>query len=255
MTLLPSILSKTERLMSKSKVSKLRTSFYEASSLGISLIEVLVIVAIVALFIIMAMGVFLPQLQKSRDAQRKDDLYNIKTAFEYYFSDHGCYPPREILDNCGSSDLAPYLHQIPCDPLRQHSYVYAPQDHDCPQSYRVYSILERTDDPVIVELGCAGAVGCGANDLSVLDGVWDGLEGFGLSSEDFRYGVSEGVPVYTGAGFLTSGFCCMCDDQGGACNYNPDGDTELCVGGFYADAASCESATNCDSHCQTLMDI
>ena len=105
---------------------------------GFTLIELVVVVAILALLLIITMMSWKNQLNKARDAQRKDDLQRISIAFEEYFSDFGCYPPENILDNCGGGELKPYLDKIPCDPVTDKPYEYVPDGDNpaCPRNFR-----------------------------------------------------------------------------------------------------------------------
>ena len=178
---------------------------------GLSMIEVLIIVAIVAILIIIAVTTLPQQITKSRDSRRKNDLQKIKIAFENYYNDKDCYPPPEVLDNCGSTSFAPYLATIPCDPQTKTRYLYAPEPSSCPHYYRVFSSLEVGIDPIITQLGCHTASGCGAY-------AFFGEE-LGLGALEYNYGVSEGVPVYVSDGNIppgTQGFCCSF--QGDQCN-------------------------------------
>lgn len=204
---------------------------------GLSMIEILVIAAIISILIIIALSMLPQQISKGRDGRRKSDLQKIKIAFENYYSDNDCYPPPEILDNCGSADLSPYLASIPCDPQNKSKYLYAPEGGSCPHYYRVFSNLEVDIDPVIEQLGCHTASGCGAFSYFGLT--------YGQGIRDYNYGVSEGVPVYiteTTAPPGTVGFCCS--GPGDQCNgWNLD--DGVCAD-FYFSAAECSAFSPCN---------
>ncbi len=144
---------------------------------GLSLIETIIVMAIIALLLIAFLVMLFDQLPKSRDAKRKSDLNLIQTAFEDYYNDNECYPPTGSLDNCGSEDLRPYLRNIPCDPMDEQPYQYQPAGNVC-AGYRIYTRLEN-NDPIIDEIGCTG--GCGG----------------GLDAS-YNYGVSSGMAVSDG---------------------------------------------------------
>lgn len=148
---------------------------------GFSMIEVLVVVALVSLFGTLGATTYQSSQVKSRDAARKGDLQSVRTAFEDYFNDHSCYPPAGAMSNCGSADLAPYLREIPCDPHTRQPYFYEPLE-GC-RGYRLLTSLENQSDPVIAELGCAGEEGCGYG-------------------SELNFGVASGVAVFnpTGSG-------------------------------------------------------
>jgi len=142
---------------------------------GFTLFEIVLVVAIILVLITLSFWVFRHQLAKGRDAKRKDDLEMIKVAFEDYYNDHGCYPDINILNNCGSEALQPYLKRIPCDPLTGEPYKgvggVRSLGSPCYTWYKVYAYLENEDDPIISKLG--------------LDG------GYNINGEPVNYGVSS----------------------------------------------------------------
>jgi prepilin-type N-terminal cleavage/methylation domain-containing protein len=128
-----------------------------ATSSGFTLIELLVALTILALIItLMLLGAGI-QLSRGEDARRKADLAKFKIGFEDYYNDHRCYPPPALLQRCGSSDLAPYIAKVPCDPRTKQPYPYY-WDGSC-QWYAAYTTLEDTSDPVITTLGCSPTCG------------------------------------------------------------------------------------------------
>lgn len=160
----------------------------DTNSHGLSLIEVLIVIAIIAVLLIIAISMLPKQLSKARDAERKADLSSIKKAFEEYYNDNDKYPESTILENCGSQEFRPYLAEIPCDPYNEQPYVYVPypSELDTSGGFRVYSSLENLVDPSITELNCSG--GCGLSEDQIPT-----QNTFGPGS--YNYGVSEGVPV------------------------------------------------------------
>ena len=128
-----------------------------------TLIEILIVVAIIAILTLLAITNWHQQLNRAKDTQRKKDLTRLRTAFEEYYNDHQCYPPSNILNNCGSSELQPYLNSIPCDPAYQTPYCYVPDSNnpDCGQEFRILAALQNLDDPAISEIGCNGIASCG----------------------------------------------------------------------------------------------
>lgn len=205
------------------------------------MIEMLLVVAILGiLFAILLSLLGSGQMGKARDAERKGGLADIKVAFEEYYNDNGCYPPPEILDNCGSSDLAPYLNEIPCDPATVQPYVYVPYPDttDTCGGYRVYAALEYEADPVVRELSCE--TGCGLT-VEMLDSSDP------HAPEEYNYGVSEGVPVSDTSAGETEGpvytSCCPAGGGSGCQAYTPGYST--CTGGIlYETYAECRMASN-----------
>ncbi len=219
------------------------TRLQKTSNQGFTLIEVIIIVALLAILAVIAFQYLnAGAMKKARDAERKDDLHRIKVAFEEYYSDNGCYPPPDILATCSSSDLAPYINQVPCDPATREPYVYLPYpdtENHC-SGFRVYAPMEWSGDPVIANLGCTG--GCGL--------VQENLDYYGVQRwqpEDYQYGVSEGVPVGLGAGTpgLTSGWCCInSQSASGGCQWFNLSTGGVCNGPAYASVDLCQSENN-----------
>ncbi len=107
---------------------------------GFTLIELLVTIVIVGVVSTIIFAAFGPGfIQRSRDAKRKSDLQQLKTALEMYRSDNGTYPvTTSWFGTCstfGSKDvtgangyvpnLAPtYIETLPTDP--KSGQVYPP---------------------------------------------------------------------------------------------------------------------------------
>jgi type II secretory pathway pseudopilin PulG len=169
---------------------------------GISLIEILVVVGILAVLFVIAIFFMQRHLMRSRDAQRKADLDKIRFAFEEYYNDHRCYPLAEVLLACGSSEFAPYLKEIPCDPLNNRPYLAEFIGGDNCAGYRVLTSLEIKDDIQILSIGCDPNTGCGWTDpsynygVSTGAGVGDNVWAGGLTAIDRWYCIDEiGSPV------------------------------------------------------------
>lgn len=143
---------------------------------GFSLIELVIVMAILAILLIVSMMSWRRQMEKARDAQRKEDLQRISIAFEEWYSDFGCYPPETILNNCGGAELAPYLDKIPCDPVTREPYQYIVDEDNpaCYESYKILAMMANDNDPGIAGLGCNSPIGCG----------YDGAYNFGVSSKN-----------------------------------------------------------------------
>lgn len=156
------------------------------NQLGITLIEVLIGITLVAVMATVFIFMSQMQLSKSRDAKRKTDLEKIKVAFEDYYNDNNCYPPAAILSTCGG-DFSPYLRSIPCDPSTLQPYVYVPLANVC-GGYRLLTQLENPTDSVAVEIGCATSCGCG----------------LGAGYEQYTYGVSSGTELVGDTSACTS---------------------------------------------------
>ncbi len=148
---------------------------------GFTLAELMIIVSLIAILVIGAIWGWQKQIDRGYDGKRKADLKNIQNAFDDYYNDKNCYPPVTILSNCGGTDLAPYIAEIPCDPHTHKAYVYRPLSVDGGQDcsgYRVLTTLKDKQDLDIARVGC-NADWCGFTDVPT----------------GYNYGVSMGVQV------------------------------------------------------------
>lgn len=130
-------------------------------SRGFSLLEILIVLAILGLLII-GSYLFIPfQLKKARDSRRKTDLERIKFVLYDYFLDSDCFPQNlpSCGQNLGSRDKI-YLKDFPCDP-KTGSYNYQVEQGSCPSWFKILTNLENTQDSGIDKVGCR--YGCGAN--------------------------------------------------------------------------------------------
>jgi general secretion pathway protein G len=211
---------------------------------GVTLIELLIVVSIILLLMVALYRTIGRDIEKTRDANRKKDLKQIKAAFENYYNDHSCYPPDEILDNCGGKDLMPYLQEVPCDPLG-FPYLYLPisdvfGNNNC-GGYRVLTGISPSD-PDLEVVGCPG--GCG-----VPDDV--------PNPERYNYGIAEGTALNSIGGpaqtidhslCTEDNHCYCCPGQGHQCNsYWPGAGGSCDVGGPYRTLYDCYNSTECVS--------
>ena len=112
---------------------------------GITLTELLIIVAIIAFLAMVVFWALRSQVFKGYDARRKSDIARIKVAVEEYEKDHDCYPLPQLMVCDPGTGLRPYLDKIPCDPRTGASYFYDHEDSTCPNWYRLYANLEEIE--------------------------------------------------------------------------------------------------------------
>jgi prepilin-type N-terminal cleavage/methylation domain-containing protein len=122
---------------------------------GFTLIELVIVIGVIT---VLAGGLLivlnpLAQLGKARDAQRKNDLHQIKLLLEQYYNDHQRYPPiaaskcfaPNTLPNCYDfsypkstawiPELVPgYTQKLPLDPINNNNFPW-----DLPDSSPRYS--------------------------------------------------------------------------------------------------------------------
>lgn len=159
---------------------------------GFTLVELLVVMAIIGILAVISLANFRTSQIKARDAERKNDLRQIANALEAYMSDHGSYPaavsgrikacstvtncsvladcqwgdtPREFCD----SNNTVYMKEIPDD------VIASPPDqpHYCYSSdgiyFQLYARLENENDPEAIghSYSCAGV---GTYNLGIASG-------------------------------------------------------------------------------------
>lgn len=116
---------------------------------GFTLVELLVSIAVMGIVATGSLVMINPagQLQKGRDAKRKADLQQIRSALELYRSDNGSYPSS--LPACGSAltySGTTYLKSVPCDPKSSEGRTYDYRPVGSPAvSYEIVSCVERRD--------------------------------------------------------------------------------------------------------------
>lgn len=145
---------------------------------GFTLIEMLVVIAIISILIGIGINTFTIAQKKARDTRRKADLRSIQTALELYKGDKGRYPntTNTAGGNCingGTSANAPLpdpypagltpniMTTIPRDPLNvatdtcgSNGFFYGYRSTDANgTNYTLYAKLENTNDPNIANCG------------------------------------------------------------------------------------------------------
>jgi prepilin-type N-terminal cleavage/methylation domain-containing protein len=199
---------------------------------GITLIEVLIAVCIIAVLAAMFFSGYTTQLKKSRDGKRKADMQKIKTSFEDYYNDNGCYPTNvSVFDNCGSTSayeeggFSPWLASVPCDPLDAPYQVVIPEAV-CPSQFSIFTNMEYLRDPDVRANDCFS--GCGDYNF--------GYSSDNINPSDLVAPSGEGEPTNTPAPTATPTTVIDC---GSGC-YRLDAIEQTCNG----DVGSC-TAPNC----------
>lgn len=100
-------------------------------SKAFTIIEIVVVIAIIGTLVSIVLFSLNNAKQKSRDAQRKNDLRRLETALEVYASDNveAKYPPspnRTPVDEALKSLVGEksYIRDLPQDPLSSRRYYY-----------------------------------------------------------------------------------------------------------------------------------
>ncbi len=139
-------------------------------SRGFTLIEILLVIAILAILAGIITPNLITALKKSRDARKKEDLSNIQKAVEMYYEVNTKYPANltwggKLCDNPPTCVVgSTYMQVIPKDPSDKNSYAYnyVPASD---QSYQLYATLENTLDPQIDPSITAKVLTCGTGHI------------------------------------------------------------------------------------------
>ncbi len=140
--------------------------FWLKKDSGFTLIEILIVIALLALLSTAFFGNFFTSLQRGRDSRRKQDLALMGKALELYYNDHNVYPTEDVSKTghfvfgaTFTDGLTNYMQQVPKDPRQissgiNYAYVY---DSNPPggggSGYKLYACIENKSDPQITPAG------------------------------------------------------------------------------------------------------
>lgn len=137
------------------KIINCQSSIINTQS-GFTLVELLIVIAIIGILSTLLMTNFIGVRQRARDAQRKSDVRQIQSALELYRADNGSYPAPVGSNGLSTTCPTPqaftnsgttYMTQIPCDPLgttyyHSGNYFYKQTTN----GYELGACLENTAD-------------------------------------------------------------------------------------------------------------
>ncbi len=141
---------------------------------GFTLIEILVVMAIIGVLVTLGVGSFRGSQLKSRDTRRKTDLKQITTALEAYYNDWSQYPLDDngFIAGCNGGQSCAwggsfadqngtiYMPALPSDPRANHTYRYVSATGN---SYILYARLENDQDSAV---GSYPGVSCGSEECN-----------------------------------------------------------------------------------------
>ena len=112
---------------------------------GFTLIEILIVVAIIAILASVVLIGLGPTQRAGRDARRISDLHEVQTALQLYYNHNAKYPSTAdyatlITDLEGDATIG--VTQVPNDPNNASGATYSYSDTDSGQNYVIGAQLE-----------------------------------------------------------------------------------------------------------------
>ena len=153
---------------------------------GFTLIEILIVVAIIAILASVVLVGLGPTQQAGRDARRLSDLSEVQNGLELYYNKCGVYPGATAGNGCaavtlGADDATAYtaagaaliaagvgISSIPVDPSNVAPHVYSYAENGATQtSYVLQTSLENPNNSVFSTYTAPSDVWHGSNSGSV----------------------------------------------------------------------------------------
>jgi general secretion pathway protein G len=102
---------------------------------GFTLVELLVVMAIIAVLLTLAVPRYFGSLDKSKEAVLKEDLFQLRDAIGKYYGDKGKYP-----DSLEALATEKYLRKVPVDPITESATSWVVVSPEDPQKGAVYDV-------------------------------------------------------------------------------------------------------------------
>jgi len=144
-------------------------------SKGFTLVELIVVMAIISILVTLIASGFRTVQMKGRDAKRKSDLKQVANSLELFYNDHGKYPDSSagVIVGCpwsatstptncnwdGNSEFTDgktaYFRQLPKDPINSQEYYYRIVPNSQNKKFQIFARLENDQDRDCINSNCA----------------------------------------------------------------------------------------------------
>jgi general secretion pathway protein G len=121
------------------------TDFVVIDKKGYTLLELMIVVAIVGILVTLAIPTFQQSAMKAKEAALKQNLFTMRSVLDQFYADRGDYP--ESLESLVEEK---YLRAIPIDPFTKSSTtwneIYEEQEEGDDSPAGVYDVKSGSDD-------------------------------------------------------------------------------------------------------------
>jgi general secretion pathway protein G len=107
---------------------------------GFTLLELLVVMAIIATLLTIAVPRYIRSLQRSREAVLKQDLVSLRESIDRFYGDTGKYPPT-----LAALVEKRYLRSIPVDPIARAADKWIIVNADDPEDTGIKDVKSGAD--------------------------------------------------------------------------------------------------------------
>lgn len=103
--------------------------------IGFTLVELLVVMAVIALLLSIAVPRYFSSVEKSREAVLRENLSLTRQALDKYYGDNGKYP-----DNLDQLVSGKYLRSLPLDPVTDSNATWVIVAPEVPEKGGVFDL-------------------------------------------------------------------------------------------------------------------
>ena len=112
-----------------------RISIDTQSKKGFTLVELLVVMAILAMLLTLATPKYFSSIERAKEATLKESLHTLRDSIDKYYADNGKYPTT--LDDLVERQ---YIRKLPIDPITEQSSSWVLTAPEPPLEGDVYDI-------------------------------------------------------------------------------------------------------------------
>ena len=102
---------------------------------GFTLVELLVVMAIIAVLLTIAVPRYYASLDRSKEVVLKENLYQMRDAIGKYYGDKGKYP-----ESLAALESDKYLRKVPLDPITESTTTWIVVTPEDPQKGGVFDV-------------------------------------------------------------------------------------------------------------------